>query len=59
MYSIGLFQIRLSIFFYFLLSSGTNRRRTYFLCIIVVQIIKEPIFLGDIPVFFLIFYDFL
>ena len=28
MYSIGLFQIRLSIFFYFLLSSGTNRRRT-------------------------------
>ena len=30
MYSIGLFQIRLSIFFYFLFSSGTNRRRTFF-----------------------------
>ena len=28
MYAIGLFQIRLSIFFYFLLSSGTNRQRT-------------------------------
>ena len=28
MYSFRLFQIRLSIFFYFLLSSGTNRRRT-------------------------------
>ena len=30
MCAIGLFQIRLSIFFYFLLSSGTNRRRTVF-----------------------------
>ena len=28
MCTIGLFQIRLSLFFYFLLSSGTNRRRT-------------------------------
>ena len=28
MCAIGLFQLRLSIFFYFLLSSGTNRRRT-------------------------------
>ena len=31
MCAIGLFQIRLSIFFYFLRSSGTNRRRTLFL----------------------------